>query len=534
MNPDGTGQSQLQIGLDAAWSPDGSRIAFAGPGAVNSLVIYTMKADGSDVRQVTPGASYDFAIVDNSPAWSPDGQKIAFDRNVRYPDSSAWEIDTMNPNGTGRVTVTQGADPNWSPDGQKLAFEATLSSSGPFDLYVANAGGTGRTNLTNSAGANENAPAWSPDGTKIAFVTNKDGNYEVYSMNGDGTGATNLTQNSANDNAPDWQPISPTAPNHPTATSVSCSPSTVAPGQSTTCTATVSDTAPSGQTAPAGVASFTSDGAGSFSASSCTLSPSGASSSCQVTYTPSAVGSFTHKITASYGGDPTHDPSSGDTGVIVSTAYPRPRGATPFKTYFVPAYKQCTAVNRTHGSPLAFPSCNPPQQASSHLTVGSPDANGAGARSIGFIKLRVRATSPEDVLISGSISDVRCLAGTATSVCSGVDSADGPDYSGELQATAMIRITDHYNGPGLNEAATVRDIPFPINLTCSNTADTAIGGSCNVNTSTPVVCPECGVKEGQRTIVQLDQIQVFDGGSDGQVSTTADNTLFMVQGVFVP
>src|SRR2546430_13684487 len=83
-----------------------------------------------------------------APAWSPDGQKIAFDSNLRLPDATAWEIDTMNPDGTGRVTITQGADPNWSPDDQKLAFQAALSSSGPSDIYVANANGTGSTNLT--------------------------------------------------------------------------------------------------------------------------------------------------------------------------------------------------------------------------------------------------------------------------------------------------------------------------------------------------------------------------------------------------
>jgi hypothetical protein len=31
----------------------------------------------------------------------------------------------------------------------------------------------------------------------------------------------------------------------------------------------------------------------------------------------------------------------------------------------------------------------------------------------------------------------------------------------------------------------------------------------------------------------MDQIQVFDGGADGDIST-ADNTLFLTQGVFVP
>ena len=36
-----------------------------------------------------------------------------------------------------------------------------------------------------------------------------------------------------------------------------------------------------------------------------------------------------------------------------------------------------------------------------------------------------------------------------------------------------------------------------------------------------------------RSIWQLGQVQVFDGGADGQASTTP-NTLFATQGVFVP
>jgi hypothetical protein len=42
------------------------------------------------------------------------------------------------------------------------------------------------------------------------------------------------------------------------------------------------------------------------------------------------------------------------------------------------------------------------------------------------------------------------------------------------------------------------------------------------------------VKEGQRSVWQLSQVQVYDGGPDGAISTGAGNTLFMDQGVFVP
>ena len=41
------------------------------------------------------------------------------------------------------------------------------------------------------------------------------------------------------------------------------------------------------------------------------------------------------------------------------------------------------------------------------------------------------------------------------------------------------------------------------------------------------------VLEGRRSVWELGKIQVFDGGSDGVVST-APNTLFADQGVFVP
>jgi hypothetical protein len=210
----------------------------------------------------------------------------------------------------------------------------------------------------------------------------------------------------------------------------------------------------------------------------------------------------------------------------------RPKGATPLSASIVPAYKACGTPNRTHGAPLAFPSCNPPVQASSFLTVGSPDANGAPANSVSNILLKVKITSPEDVLITSSGSDVRCLPATNAAVCSSPNAADGPDYSGEVQGNATIRISDHYNGPSLNEAATVIDIPFPVNGTCANTAATNIGGTCTVNTSANAVVAG-SVKDAQRGIVEISQLQISDGGPDGQVATP-DNTLFGVQGIFIP
>jgi hypothetical protein len=40
-------------------------------------------------------------------------------------------------------------------------------------------------------------------------------------------------------------------------------------------------------------------------------------------------------------------------------------------------------------------------------------------------------------------------------------------------------------------------------------------------------------RAGKRSVVGLGQIQVYDGGADGDTST-ADNTLFLAQGLYVP
>jgi hypothetical protein len=220
------------------------------------------------------------------------------------------------------------------------------------------------------------------------------------------------------------------------------------------------------------------------------------------------------------------------TAQLSSATHVRPKGASPFRASIVPAFKSCGAPNRTHGAPLAFPSCNPPVQASNFLTIGSPDANGAPANGVAFVLLKVKTTSPEDVSIQSTGLDIRCLPATAATVCATANAADGPDYTGGLQGTAQIRISDHYNGPGLTDAATVIDIPFPVNGTCASTPATTVGSTCTTNTTANAVVVG-SVKDAQRGVVEIAQLQIFDGGADGNVTTT-DNTLFAVQGIFIP
>jgi hypothetical protein len=174
--------------------------------------------------------------------------------------------------------------------------------------------------------------------------------------------------------------------------------------------------------------------------------------------------------------------------------------------------------------PLAFGSCKPPQQTSPNLTVGTPDANGAAANSIGSVLLKAIAGNPgtvadeADVSVNVSLTDVRQAAGLG-------------DYTGELDERTSIQITDRANGPS-GDAATGKVIPFPVTVPCTATPDTTVGSTCAVSTTFDAVTPG-SVPEGKRSIWELGQVQVFDGGPDG-VASTPGNSLFAVQGVFVP
>jgi YVTN family beta-propeller protein len=80
------------------------------------------------------------------------------------------------------------------------------------------------------------------------------------------------------------------------------------------CTAVVSDTSPGSATAPTGTVGFSSSGRGVFSATQCTLSGNGTSASCTVFFrTPAGVPFKGQTIVASYGGDSTHQSSTGST-----------------------------------------------------------------------------------------------------------------------------------------------------------------------------------------------------------------------------
>jgi hypothetical protein len=229
--------------------------------------------------------------------------------------------------------------------------------------------------------------------------------------------------------------------------------------------------------------------------------------------------------------------------VPAQATHPRPKGASPMRLSLVPAYDPCSAPNRQHGPPLAFASCNPPDQTSGQATVGSPDAFGGAANFTGSFNLQVLVGTPgppndSDVRLRLDLADVRCVPTGAR--CGAPNDLGPADYSGEIGFKYGIRFTDHWNAVapgGGTDPATMQDAEItmePYDITCAGTASTSIGSTCIMNTSYNSFIPGL-IKDGKRLVEEIaGDLHVYDGGADGDSNTPADNTVFMRPGVFIP
>jgi Tol biopolymer transport system component len=184
------------------------------PGAVGRIVFMSHRHDsqGEIYTRAFSGGEWT-RLTNNSwreqrPCWSPDGTTIAYSTAVSGTD----DIWLMNADGTSKRNVTSDAaynfDPSWSPDGTRIVYTAIAVIGAYKDVWVMKVDGTGKANLTPStpSGTNEQ-PAWSPDGSKIAFTSNRDGASDIFVMNARGSGVTNLTRSATStDEEATWSP----------------------------------------------------------------------------------------------------------------------------------------------------------------------------------------------------------------------------------------------------------------------------------------------------------------------------------------
>jgi Tol biopolymer transport system component len=195
------------------WSPDGEQLAFASSGVGGPRDgIYVVNADGSQFRQVTHPAGPRYTHrPDSQPAWSPDGTRIAFARYVAQfepgshlesPGRSDIWIVAVDGSPERQLTTaplpegTYGSTtPVWSPDGTEIAFLIDDEPSGArdigeTDIDVIAADGTGVRTLFScledeSFARCHSALDWSPGGGSLTFQASGTGPFVIPAAGGE-------------------------------------------------------------------------------------------------------------------------------------------------------------------------------------------------------------------------------------------------------------------------------------------------------------------------------------------------------------
>lgn len=129
--------------------------------SIGSYQIFSMRLDGTDVRQIT------FDSSDNVyPVINTMGDKIAFASNRNDPNQQ-YHIYTCSPNGESvtQVTTDIGENPHWSPDGKQIAFVGVLNNKAV--PYIIGVDGTNEHCLDTSLDKSVSIWDWSSDGKSI-------------------------------------------------------------------------------------------------------------------------------------------------------------------------------------------------------------------------------------------------------------------------------------------------------------------------------------------------------------------------------
>jgi Tol biopolymer transport system component len=208
----GVGLALAPTSASATFPGESGLIAFSSDRYGQTHNMFTMRPDGSDVRQLTfltaaQGAAF-------WATWSPDGTKLVFQE--RSADLSVRQIWVMDRDGSNRHRLFSDPGyfdllPGYSPDGTQVAFQRCRTDFEACAIYRVRADGNGLAPITHLDAARnvvDGAPEYSPDGRTIAFPSfNRDGVIAaIYVMDSNGTNIHRVTPTALEAFDPDWSP----------------------------------------------------------------------------------------------------------------------------------------------------------------------------------------------------------------------------------------------------------------------------------------------------------------------------------------
>ena len=177
-------------GYDAegSWSPDGKTIVFASnrhayvgdlsddaraaleQGASRSMEIYSMDADGGQVRRLTDSPGYD-----GGPFFSADGSRIVW---RRFDEAGkVAEIWTMRPDGSDQWQITRLGVMSWAPffhpSGDYIVFANNAHGYDNFELYLVDSDGRRPPVRVTDTPGFDGLPVFTPDGKQLAWASSR-------------------------------------------------------------------------------------------------------------------------------------------------------------------------------------------------------------------------------------------------------------------------------------------------------------------------------------------------------------------------